>query len=143
VGPADASSTTGTKATGTQATGTPATGGLALADEVVVLRATVARLQAEAAGGVAELERSQAARKLAQVDRELSRVRALLAECRESAPGRRPSTDTVRSAAAFEALVLERDAEIAAIRRSATWRVGRLVIAPAARLRRLVPGARR
>ncbi|WP_205260654.1 hypothetical protein [Nakamurella leprariae] len=125
--------------------GGPGTVDLALADEVVVLRAAVARLRDEAAAGRAERERAHAAEQLAAVHAELSRVRELLAECHGRLRAQQPSGDDGLAAIelrqerqALELVIRARDEEIRAIRGSVTWRIGRLVIGPVSRVRRVL-----
>jgi len=104
---------------------------LFMVDELIVLRARVARLQNEAADGPGELERARFAATIDSLTGDLARAREQLA-----AAG--PNLGSGAAAADVAAAWAERDRQLAELKDSTTWRVGQAVLAPLKPIRRLV-----
>jgi SAM-dependent methyltransferase len=101
---------------------------LAMVDELIALRARVAQLESEAASGPAELERADMQARMSSLNSDLSRVRELLAACREQS--RQPTENADRDDPGLQAMLVERDQQIEELKNATTWKVGRAVLAP-------------
>ena len=104
---------------------------LIMVDELIGLRAKVARLENEAADGPGELERARLKATIESLTVDLARAREQLA-------GGGQSIATADSEAEVAAAWAERDRQLAEIKRSTTWRVGRAVLGPLVRVQRLL-----
>ena len=103
---------------------------LAMVDELIGLRAKVARLENEAADGPGELERARLKATIASLTGDLARTREQLAVGGPNATSGVAAADLVAAWA-------ERDRQIAELKESTTWRVGRAVLTPLLRIRGL------
>jgi len=104
---------------------------LVMVDELIDLRAKVARLQNEAADGPGQLERARFAATIDSLTGDLARAREQLA-----AAG--PHLGSGAAGADVAAAWAERDRQLAELKGSTTWRVGQAVLAPLKPIRRLV-----
>ena len=104
---------------------------LVMVDELIDLRAKVARLQNEAADGPGQLERARFAATIDSLTGDLARAREQLA-----AAG--PHLGSGAAGADVAAAWADRDRQFAELKGSTTWRVGQAVLAPLKPIRRLV-----
>ncbi|MGS0687145.1 methyltransferase domain-containing protein [Nakamurella sp. GG22] len=102
---------------------------LAMVDELIVLRSSVARLESEAERGAAAIERAGLQATIASLVEDLAQARERLAGGAGDA--------TVAQ------VMAERDQQIAELKQATTWRVGRAVLAPFQPFRGLLRRSRR